>query len=76
MAFFLGGGFETDMILSPLLDDGQPDIEGYNKELEQLGYPSWFNIPWLFAECYLYRYILVTHSYVYPNLTNNYFTDV
>ncbi|KAF7880814.1 uncharacterized protein EAF02_006705 [Botrytis sinoallii] len=46
---------QHDRKLTPLLDDGQPDIEGYNKELEKLGYPSWFNIPWLFAECYLYN---------------------
>ncbi|RDW60113.1 DUF89-domain-containing protein [Coleophoma crateriformis] len=43
--------------LNPLPDDGKPDIASYNKELEQLGSPSWFNIPWLYAECYLYRRI-------------------
>lgn len=53
---------QHDRKLTPLLDDGQPDIEGYNKELEQLGYPSWFNVPWLFAECYLYRRIATSFS--------------
>ena len=42
----------------PIPDDGQPDIAGYNKELEQLGTPKWFNVPWLFAECYLCRYVI------------------
>ncbi|EHK96648.1 putative UPF0364 protein [Glarea lozoyensis 74030] len=46
---------QHDRKLTPIPDDGQPDIEGYNKELEALGTPSWFNIPWLYAECYLYR---------------------
>jgi len=46
------------LMVRPLLDDGQSDIAGYNKELEQLGSPSWFNIPWLYAECYLYRYVV------------------
>ncbi|CZR54579.1 probable venom protein 2 precursor [Phialocephala subalpina] len=46
---------QHDRKLTPLLDDGSADIAGYNKELEQLGYPSWFNVPWLYAECYLYR---------------------
>ena len=40
----------------PLPDDGQPDVEGYNKELRELGNLSWFSAPWLYAECYLYRY--------------------
>lgn len=39
----------------PLEDDGEEDIKGYNKELEQLGNPKWFEAPWLFIECYLYR---------------------
>ncbi|KAG6985302.1 damage-control phosphatase [Physcia stellaris] len=38
-----------------LVDDGQPDIEGYTKELEALGHPKWLDVPWLYAECYLYR---------------------
>ena len=42
----------------PIPDDGQPDIAGYNKELEQLGTPKWFNVPWLFAECYLCRCVI------------------
>lgn len=39
----------------PLPNDGKKDIEGYNKELEALGRPKWFDVPWLYAECYLYR---------------------
>ncbi|KAH6681699.1 hypothetical protein B0J14DRAFT_576974 [Halenospora varia] len=46
---------QHDRKLTPLPDDGQPDVAGYNKELEHLGNPSWFSIPWLYAECYLYR---------------------
>lgn len=41
--------------MTPLPDDGEADIAGYNKELEALGNPTWYNVPWLFAECYLYR---------------------
>ena len=43
----------------PLTDDGKPDIAGYNKELEELRTPSWFNVPWLYAECYLYRCVIL-----------------
>ncbi len=39
-----------------MVDDGQPDIEAYNEELKVLGFPKWFHVPWLYAECYLYRY--------------------
>lgn len=39
----------------PLPDDGNADIAGYNKELEQRGNPSWHNVTWLFSECYMYR---------------------
>ena len=41
--------------LTPLSDDGQPDIAGYNEELEQRGNPNWHDVQWLYAECYLYR---------------------
>ena len=43
------------MHLRPLDDDGEGDIASYNKELESLENPQWYNVPWLFAECYLYR---------------------
>lgn len=46
-----------------MLDDGEPDVEAYNKELEILGSPTWFHVPWLYAECYLYRYGQITFSY-------------
>lgn len=47
----------------PLLDDGELDIAEYNHELEALGDLSWFNGPWLFIECYLYRRISTSFSF-------------
>ncbi|KAF2484724.1 hypothetical protein BDY17DRAFT_339005 [Neohortaea acidophila] len=41
--------------MTPLPDDGAADIAAYNRELEQRGNPQWFGVPWLYAECYLYR---------------------
>ncbi|KAI0470789.1 DUF89-domain-containing protein [Xylariaceae sp. FL0804] len=46
---------QHDRQLTPIRDDGAADVALYNRELEALGTPSWFNIPWLFCECYLYR---------------------
>ncbi|KAI2601869.1 DUF89-domain-containing protein [Hypoxylon sp. NC1633] len=46
---------QHDRQLTPIRDDGCADVAIYNHELEQLGTPSWFNIPWLYCECYLYR---------------------
>ncbi|KAJ5737213.1 uncharacterized protein N7483_002338 [Penicillium malachiteum] len=43
--------------LTPLDDDGHPDIASYNRELEQRGNPVWHDVPWLYSECYLYRRI-------------------
>ncbi|KAK4249850.1 hypothetical protein C7999DRAFT_29719 [Corynascus novoguineensis] len=46
---------QHDRPLTPIRDDGYPDVAGYNKELEQLGPITWLNAPWLFTECYLFR---------------------
>ncbi|OJJ48887.1 hypothetical protein ASPZODRAFT_139841 [Penicilliopsis zonata CBS 506.65] len=48
---------QHDRQLTPLPDDGQPDIVEYNEELEKRGSLVWLNVPWLFSECYLYRRI-------------------
>jgi hypothetical protein len=50
---------QHDRVLTPLPDDRQPDIAGYNHELEQLSKDKplkWLDAPWLFSECYMYRY--------------------
>lgn len=44
-----------DRPLENLQQDSGPSVELYNKIIAQLGSPTWFNVPWLFAECYLYR---------------------
>ncbi|KAJ5175185.1 uncharacterized protein N7482_001062 [Penicillium canariense] len=43
--------------LTPLQDDGKPDIQEWNKQLAAIGGCSWINCPWLFGECYMYRRI-------------------
>lgn len=55
----MGKGLTKDR---PLPEDGGKDIEEYNRELAQLGNPSWLNVPWLFSECYLYRYVPPSRS--------------
>ncbi|KAI1800434.1 DUF89-domain-containing protein [Daldinia bambusicola] len=53
---------QHDRKLTPIRDDGGEDVAVYNSELEQLGTPSWFNVPWLFSECYLYRRLNTSFS--------------
>jgi len=49
---------EHDRPLTPIVDDGySAEVAAYNKEIEQLGNPSWHAVPWLFSECYMYRRI-------------------
>ncbi|KAK4114822.1 putative UPF0364 protein [Canariomyces notabilis] len=48
---------QHDRALTPIRDDGYPDVAVYNRELEQLGNPTWLKAPWLFTECYLFRRI-------------------
>jgi hypothetical protein len=55
---------QHDRVLTPLADDGQPDVEDYNEELQALGPPKWLNVPWLFSECYLYRFVHSPSSFV------------
>ncbi|TFK28507.1 DUF89 domain-containing protein [Coprinopsis marcescibilis] len=47
-----------DRELEPIDEDGEPNVEVYNKGLEELkaeAKNTWFTAPWLYAECYLYR---------------------
>ncbi|KAI0017839.1 DUF89-domain-containing protein [Xylariomycetidae sp. FL0641] len=46
---------QHDRPLVPIQDDGGADVALYNQELEKLGTPTWYNVPWLYCECYLYR---------------------
>lgn len=40
----------------PLQYNGELDIQEWNKQLAAIGKCSWTNCPWLFGECYMYRY--------------------
>lgn len=46
-----------DKTLEPLQDDGGSDVKAYNDELSRTGPMSWLSAPWLYSECYMYRYI-------------------
>ena len=35
--------------------DGDEDVGDYNEELDARNQPTWHDIEWLYAECYLYR---------------------
>ncbi|PHH66978.1 hypothetical protein CDD82_1502 [Ophiocordyceps australis] len=44
--------------LTPIVDDGfSHEVAAYNKEIEQRATPTWFDLGWLFGECYMYRRI-------------------
>ncbi|KAI0534507.1 hypothetical protein GGR58DRAFT_53283 [Xylaria digitata] len=53
---------QHDRQLTPIRDDGFPDVALYNDELNKLGTPTWFAAPWLYCECYLYRRISTSFS--------------
>ena len=46
---------KNDRACRKLAFDGDTDVEEYNEELEARGQPTWHNVEWLYAECYLYR---------------------
>ncbi|KAF9696584.1 hypothetical protein EKO04_005208 [Ascochyta lentis] len=48
---------QHDRELTPIPDDGETDVAAYNEELAARGNPKWHSVPWLYAECYLYRRI-------------------
>jgi hypothetical protein len=51
---------QHDRELTPIPDDGERDVEAYNKELAARGNAKWHSVPWLYAECYLYRYAVIS----------------
>ena len=53
---------QHNRVLTPIDDDGAPDVELYNAELAARGPPKWHDVEWLFSECYLYRRISVLFS--------------
>ncbi|ROW05988.1 hypothetical protein VPNG_08448 [Cytospora leucostoma] len=53
---------QHDRQLTPIRDDGFSDVDIYNKELEQLGNPSWLDVNWLYCECYLFRRMSTSFS--------------
>ncbi|KAH6626741.1 hypothetical protein B0J18DRAFT_148523 [Chaetomium sp. MPI-SDFR-AT-0129] len=53
---------QHDRALTPIRDDGFPDVAGYNQELEGLGPITWLKAPWLYTECYLFRRISTSFS--------------
>lgn len=51
---------QHDRELTPIPDDGERDVHAYNEELAARGSSKWHSVPWLYAECYLYRYDVAT----------------
>lgn len=53
---------QHDRALTPIRDDGNEDVAIYNEQLEQLGNPTWLNVPWLYSECYMFRRVNTSFS--------------
>jgi damage-control phosphatase, subfamily III len=50
----------TELTTRSIIDDKQPNLTVYNDELRRMNRPTWLNVSWLYSECYLYRYFLLT----------------
>lgn len=55
-------GLEAGTGLEPIPDDRGGDVADFNAELELLGPITWHNSPWLYNECYMYRYVQTCFS--------------
>ena len=47
----------ANAVLEPIPRDGRPDIEAYDEEFKTLKDLRWLAAPWLYTECYMYRFI-------------------
>jgi len=52
---------EVSDVARPLIDDGAPDVAGYNAELEEQKGLTWLSATMLYSECYMYRSVDLTH---------------
>ena len=50
-------GMLTNAVLEPIPRDGRPDIEAYDEEFKTLKDLKWLAAPWLYTECYMYRFM-------------------
>ncbi|KAL1920086.1 uncharacterized protein VTP21DRAFT_1232 [Calcarisporiella thermophila] len=54
---------QHDKPLIPIEDDGEPDVQIWNDSLKKyFDGVGWYDSPWLFCECYMYRRIRETFS--------------
>lgn len=60
---------QHDRQLTPIPNDGGSDVVAYNEELEARENPKWHSVPWLYSECYLYRYVYLRYRNAYVLMT-------